>query len=117
MYTGGRLDIPALLDGLGSSFVITDRWVKGYPMNVTLHAPVEALLKIMREHGIHHEDIEEIDAGWQKVEPFLAKHKVSHRRQRPGQPALRPVGGRRARQGRCRRVHGRDGGRPGDPGR
>ncbi len=77
MYTGGRLDPSALLDGLGSSYVITDRWVKGYPMNVTLHAPVEALLKIMREHGIHHEDIAEIDAGWQKVEPFLAKQRVA----------------------------------------
>jgi 2-methylcitrate dehydratase len=77
MYTGGRLDSSALLDDLGSSYVITDRWVKGYPMNVTLHAPVEALLKIMREHGIHHEDIEEIDAGWQKVEPFLAKQRVT----------------------------------------
>jgi 2-methylcitrate dehydratase PrpD len=77
MYTGGRLDAEALLGGLGSSFVITDRWVKGYPMNVTLHAPVEALLKIMREHAIDYEDIEEIDAGWQKVEPFLAKKRVS----------------------------------------
>jgi 2-methylcitrate dehydratase PrpD len=46
-------------------------------MNATLHAPVEALLKIMREHQLKHTDIEEIRAGWQKVEAFLAKHKVS----------------------------------------
>jgi 2-methylcitrate dehydratase len=77
MYCGGRLDAAALLDGLGESYVITDRWVKSYPMNVTLHAPVEALLKIMRTHGLHHTDIVEIDAAWQRVEPFLAKHKVS----------------------------------------
>jgi 2-methylcitrate dehydratase PrpD len=76
MYCGGRLDPAALLDGLGTSFVITERWVKGYPMNVTLHAPVEALLAIMREHGLRHTDIAQIDAAWQKVEPFLAKHKV-----------------------------------------
>jgi 2-methylcitrate dehydratase PrpD len=53
------------------------RWVKRYPMNTTLHAPVEALLKIMREHDLSHTDIEQIDAAWQRVEPFLAKHGVS----------------------------------------
>jgi 2-methylcitrate dehydratase PrpD len=46
-------------------------------MNTTLHAPVEALLKIMREHDLKYTDIEEIDAAWQKVEPFLAKQRVS----------------------------------------
>jgi 2-methylcitrate dehydratase PrpD len=46
-------------------------------MNTTLHAPVEALLKIMREHNLAHTDIEQIDAAWQKVEPFLAKQKVT----------------------------------------
>lgn len=76
-YCGGRLDPAALLDGLGESFAISGRWVKAYPMNVTLHAPVEALLKIMREHGLRHTDIEEIDAAWQRVEPFLAKHRVT----------------------------------------
>ena len=77
MYTRGHLDPSALFDGLGESFIIMDRWVKRYPMNTTLHAPVEALLKIMQEHGLKHDDIEEIDAAWQRVEPFLAKHKVS----------------------------------------
>jgi 2-methylcitrate dehydratase PrpD len=77
MFCGGRLDVAALLDGLGESFVILDRWVKGYPMNVTLHAPVEALLAIMRQNDLHHTDIDVIDAAWQKVEPFLAKHRVS----------------------------------------
>ena len=46
-------------------------------MNTTLHAPVEALLKMMRENGLHHDDIVEIDAAWQRVEPFLAKSTVS----------------------------------------
>ena len=77
MYTGGRLDPSVLLDGLGDSYFITDRWVKRYPMNTTLHAPVEALLQVMGEHGLHHSDIIEIDAAWQRVEPFLAKHKVT----------------------------------------
>jgi 2-methylcitrate dehydratase len=77
MYCGGHLDPSALFDGLGDSFIIMDRWVKRYPMNTTLHAPVEALLKIMCEHNVQHQDIEQIDAAWQRVEPFLAKHKVS----------------------------------------
>lgn len=77
MFCGGRLEPDLLLDGLGESFVITDRWVKAYPMNVTLHAPVEALLSIMAEHNLRHTDIELIDAAWQRVEPFLAKQKVS----------------------------------------
>ncbi len=77
MYSEGRLDADALFDGLGQSFIISGRWVKNYPMNLTLHAPVEALLKIIRTHDVRHEDIEEIDAGWQRVEPFLAKHNVS----------------------------------------
>jgi 2-methylcitrate dehydratase PrpD len=77
MFCGGVLDPAALLDDLGGSFVITERWVKNYPMNATLQAPVEALLKIIGEHSLHHTEIDEIDAAWQKVEPFLAKHKVS----------------------------------------
>jgi 2-methylcitrate dehydratase PrpD len=77
MYCNGRLDPSALLDNLGESFIISDRWIKRYPMNTTLHAPVEALLQIMREHDLSYADIAEIDAAWQRVEPFLAKQKVS----------------------------------------
>ncbi len=77
MFCNSRLDPEILLGGLGESFIITDRWVKAYPMNVTLHAPVEALLSIMHTHDLRHTDIAEIDSAWQKVEPFLAKHKVS----------------------------------------
>ena len=77
MFCNGRLDPEDLFGGIGESFIITDRWVKAYPMNVTLHAPVEALLSIMAEHDLRHTDIEVIDAAWQRVEPFLAKQKVS----------------------------------------
>ena len=77
MYWDGHLDSGALLDDLGASFAISRRWVKPYPMNLTLHAPVEALLKIVHDNGLEHTDIAEIDAAWQRVEPFLAKHSVS----------------------------------------
>ena len=79
----------------GRSFEITRRWAKANPMNLTLHAPVEALLKIMRENDLQHTDIEQIDAAWQKVEPFLAKHKVSTVVS-SGEPAVRPFRGRRS---------------------
>ena len=77
MFTGGRLEPGALLDGLGDSWFISGRWIKRYPMNTTLHAPVEALLQVMRENDLHYKDIIEIDAAWQQVEPFLAKRQVS----------------------------------------
>src|SRR4029077_2543171 len=77
MYWDGHLDADALLDDLGAAFAISRRWVKPYPMNLTLHAPVEALLKIVHDNDLEHDDIVEIDAAWQRVEPFLAKHKVS----------------------------------------
>lgn len=73
----GSLDTGALLDGLGDSWVITDRWSKSYPLNVTLHAPVEALLQIMEENDLTYTDIAEIDAAWQRVEEFLAKPSVT----------------------------------------
>ena len=72
------MNVSTLLDGLGESFGITGRWAKGYPMNLTLlHAPVEALLQVIREHDLTHDDIVQIDAAWQKVEPFLGKRRVS----------------------------------------
>jgi 2-methylcitrate dehydratase PrpD len=77
MYCGGHLDADALLDDFGDSFIISDRWIKRYPMNTTLHAPVEALLAVMREHDLDYGDIEQIDAAWQRVEPFLAKQRVA----------------------------------------
>ena len=76
-FGAGEIRQAPLLDGLGHDFDITKRWVKAYPMNTTLHAPAEALLKVMDAHGLTYKDIEAIDAAWQKVEPFLAKHKVS----------------------------------------
>jgi 2-methylcitrate dehydratase len=77
MYADGRLDPDALLSGFGESYIISSRWVKRYPMNTTLHAPVEALLRILHEHDLRHTDIEQIEATWQCVEPFLAKHEVN----------------------------------------
>jgi 2-methylcitrate dehydratase PrpD len=75
-FATGEIKIDKLLGGLGESWSITERWVKAYPMNTTLHAPAEALMKVMDNNGLTYRDIEKIEAHWQKVEPFLAKQKV-----------------------------------------
>jgi 2-methylcitrate dehydratase len=77
MYSDGNLNADALFDGIGESWVITTRWSKSYPLNVTLHAPTEALFQIMQDNDLQHTDIAEIDASWQRVEEFLAKNEVT----------------------------------------
>jgi 2-methylcitrate dehydratase len=77
MFGDKQIRVEKMFEGLGESYIITNRWVKAYPMNTTLHAPTEALLKVMKTNNLHHTEIAEISAAWQKVEPFLAKHKVS----------------------------------------
>jgi len=77
MFGRKAIDVEAMFEGLGQDWVILSRWVKAYPMNTTLHAPTEALLKVMKDNHLHHSEVAEISAAWQKVEPFLAKHKVA----------------------------------------
>jgi 2-methylcitrate dehydratase len=75
-FSLGQCDLTALTKGLGESYKIMDTWIKLYPMNGTLHAPIEALLLIMRENGITHTDIEGITATWYQYKPFLGKKDV-----------------------------------------
>ena len=75
-FAEGEFDEAALIGGLGESFVISDTWLKGYPMNATLHSPVEALLHIMRTHRLSHTDIEQIDAAWHMYVKVLGKHDI-----------------------------------------
>ena len=90
MFTGGHLDPGALLDGLGDSWFITSRWIKRYPMNTTLHAPVEALLQVMREQRSapqrHRRDRRRLAAG----RALSGQAPGVDRRERTGKPALRP---------------------------
>ena len=115
MYSDGHLDPSVLLDGLGSPSTSPGAGPRRYPMNLTLHAPVEALLKIMREHDPahgHRADRRRVAEGG----ALSGEAQGFDGRDRSGQSAVRPVGGRGAGQCRRRRVHRRDGGRPGDPG-
>ena len=109
MYTNGHLEPSVLFDGLGDSFVIMDRWVKRYPMNTTLHAPVEALLEVMREQRSpsYRYRADRRRVAKRRAVPREADRLV--RGQRAGEPAVRAGGRRGARQGGRRRVHRRDG--------
>ena len=115
MYSGGKLDAYVLLDGLGDSFEIILALGEDLPMNLTLHAPVEALLKVMREHDLHHKDIVQIDAGGSgssRSWPSTRCPRWCAPRPACPSPCRWPL----CRASRGRRVHRRDGGGPGDPG-
>src|SRR3990172_8383301 len=76
VFAQGEYDPAALIADLGGSYKIMETWLKAYPMNTTLHAPVEALLQLMRTHHITHVDIEAISATFHQYVPILAKKQV-----------------------------------------
>ena len=53
-------DTDALLDGLGDEYLITGCSYKAFPTEALTHQPISAALKVIREHEIHHDQIQEI---------------------------------------------------------
>ena len=53
-------DTDALLDGLGDEYLITGCSYKAFPTEALTHQPISAALKVIREHKIHHDQIQEI---------------------------------------------------------
>ncbi len=53
-------DTDALLDGLGDDYLITQCSYKAFPTEALTHQPISAALKVIREHEIHHHQIQEI---------------------------------------------------------
>jgi len=53
-------DTDALLDGLGDEYIITNCNYKAFPTEALTHQPISATLKVIREHKIHHDQIQEI---------------------------------------------------------
>jgi 2-methylcitrate dehydratase len=49
-----------LLAGLGKDFLITRCSYKAFPTEALTHQPITAVLQVCREHGITHEEIDEI---------------------------------------------------------
>lgn len=76
VFAENEYDPAVLTAGIGSSFKILETWLKSYPMNSTLHGPVEALLKLMNENGISHQDIAAISASFHQYLEILAKKKI-----------------------------------------
>jgi 2-methylcitrate dehydratase PrpD len=73
VFANGEYDLEVLTQGLGTSYEIMNAWFKAYPMNATLHAPVEALLCILDQHRIRPGEVEEVASCWQELNPILAK--------------------------------------------
>jgi 2-methylcitrate dehydratase len=57
---GGDWDIEGLIRDLGKGYRITRCSMKAFPTEALTHSPFTALLKILKEHRINNEDIEEI---------------------------------------------------------
>jgi 2-methylcitrate dehydratase len=53
-------DMDALLDGLGDEFLITKCSYKAFPTEALTHQPISAALKVIDEHEIKHDQIQEI---------------------------------------------------------
>ncbi len=57
---GGRFDLNILTDGLGESFRINKCSMKAFPTEALTHSPISAVIKLMKEHNITKDDIEEV---------------------------------------------------------
>lgn len=57
---GGKFDLNILTDGLGQSFRIMECSMKAFPVEALSHSPITAVLDIVRENNLHHDDIEKV---------------------------------------------------------
>jgi 2-methylcitrate dehydratase PrpD len=60
-FSGENPDISKLFDGLGERFDICDTSIKLYACGGQTHSSIDALLTVMREHGLTPQDIETVD--------------------------------------------------------
>jgi 2-methylcitrate dehydratase len=60
VLTNVTWDTGALLDGLGDDFLITKCSYKAFPTEALTHQPISAALKVIDEHEIRHDQIQEI---------------------------------------------------------
>jgi 2-methylcitrate dehydratase PrpD len=66
---------------LGERYLIMETAQKGYPINFAVHAPIGAILKVMREHGLSPDDVEHITAGVRPMVSTHVGHPTAHRPQ------------------------------------
>lgn len=58
----------AMVEGLGERFLILETAQKYYPMNFSIHAPIDATLQLMAENDLGVDDVERIVA---RIRPFV----------------------------------------------
>jgi 2-methylcitrate dehydratase len=63
VFVNNTFELEVLTDGLGESFRINRCSMKAFPTEALTHTPMSAVIKLMREHNIKKEDIEEVTIG------------------------------------------------------
>ena len=76
VFANNEFELGDLTRDLDESWKIREIWTKAYPMNGTLHAPVEALLRILNENGLSHDQVKHISATWHRFVNVLEKKDV-----------------------------------------
>jgi 2-methylcitrate dehydratase len=57
---GPEWKLGVLTDGLGESWRITKCGMKAFPTEALTHTPISAVLQLMQEHGLNHEQVEKV---------------------------------------------------------
>lgn len=73
---GTEPEFAQLTQGLGSFYQIMNAGYKAYPMNGTLHAPVEALLQLRKEYQFKPDDVVEIVGYWHEMNTVLRSKEI-----------------------------------------
>ncbi len=63
VFVNNKFELEVLTDGLGESFRINRCSMKAFPTEALTHTPMSAVIKLMKEHHIKKEDIEEVTIG------------------------------------------------------
>lgn len=58
-----NVDARRIIEGLGSSYLIKDTYVKLYPTCRHTHAPIEAMLALRKEYNLIPDEVERIEVG------------------------------------------------------
>jgi 2-methylcitrate dehydratase PrpD len=61
----------AIIDGLGSKWVLEEIWVKKYPCCFGTHRQIDALLGLMEDNNLSYEQIDDVEVHISKVDKIL----------------------------------------------
>ncbi len=63
VFVNNEFELNILTDGLGESFRINRCSMKAFPTEALTHTPMSAVIKLMKDHHINKDDIEQITIG------------------------------------------------------